>query len=95
MSVTRFYSPPSMVLRDKTAQRLDFEIDISRLAPGKYSMSPILREVNAINGIKSLDGLEDAYYFEIISDSLPDTFADWDTYYSGFYIPPLIELLNC
>ena len=91
VSVTRFLSSSNIVLAEKE-NRIDFMIDISRIAPGRYTMNPVLREVNSLGTTNNLDGLIEAYCFEIVpSDDFSDG-TEWNSYYSGYYIAPPIIL---
>jgi len=50
---------------EKGINNLEFVLDISHLAPGRYSLSPVIYEVNHLGSNVNLDGLKEIYSFEI------------------------------
>ena len=92
-SVTRYMSPTSIMLEKDVVTQVDFSLDISRLSPGRYTLNPVLREVNSYGTTKNLDGLVGAYCFEIIPGVGFNDGTEWNAYYSGYYVAPQIELL--
>ena len=91
-SVTRFLSEPIISVSENVENSVDFILDISALAPGKYTMNPVLRAVNSWGSEKSYDGLLNAYCFEIIPSANFNNGTEWLTRYSGHYVAPPIEL---
>ena len=89
VSVSRFLSNPCIQLH-KGKNELAFSIDISSIAPGRYTLNPIIRELNEYGGQGNLDGLVDAFCFEIIPASGFNNGVEWSTFYSGYYVPPTI-----
>lgn len=92
-SVTRYLSPTSIILGRDAITRIDFSLDISRISPGRYTLNPVLREVNSYGTTKNLDGLVGAYCFEIIPDVGFNDGTEWNAFYSGYYVAPQIKLL--
>lgn len=69
---------------------IDFNIDISHLVPGLYTISPVFYEVNEFGGYNNLDGLKEAYCFEIATIEGFNNNMIWQTRYWGFhYCDPL------
>lgn len=64
---------------------IEFKIDISHLAPGRYTISPVMYEVNNLGGNVSLDGLKDAYYFEVAANNGFNNNMVWQARYWGHY----------
>ena len=92
VSVTRLSSKPVINLYSGKINRIDFELDISRLAPGKYLLNPVLREINSWGGQKNLDGLVEAYCFKIVPSLDFNDGSEWNVYYSGYYVAPNIKV---
>lgn len=91
VSVTRFLSKANLFL-DKGQNTIRFTLDISRLAPGKYMLNPILREINELGGQGNLDGLVNAFCFEIVPAQGFNDGTEWSTFYSGYYVAPEIQI---
>ena len=92
VSVTRFLSHPDIRLEKDAVTDVDFEVDISSLAPGRYTMNPIVREVNTYGTTKNLDGIVEAYCFEIVPEEGFNGGTEWNTHYSGYFVAPGIKL---
>ena len=91
VSVSRFLSNPCIHLH-RGKNEVAFSIDISNIAPGRYTLNPIIRELNEYGGQGHLDGLVDAFCFEIIPAPGFNNGVEWSTFYSGYYVPPVIEI---
>ncbi len=92
-SVTRFLSPPEIHLSQDVITKIDFIMDISCIAPGRYTMNPVLREVNTFGTTKNLDGLVAAYCFEIVPAEGFNEGTEWNSYYSGYYVAPNLTII--
>ena len=92
VSVARYYSDYCIRLIANSKNRIEFELDISLIAPGKYYLNPILRTKNILGAQVSLDGISEAYCFEIVPVPSFNGGAEWNAYWSGYYVPPLIKL---
>lgn len=91
--VTRFLSKPSMTLSSSDQNNvIHFEMDISLIAPGIYTLSPIIREINSFGSEKHLDGIMDAYRFEIVPSKELNNGANWNPKWSGYYMSPEMEV---
>ncbi len=70
---------------------ISFEIDTTRLVPGRYSISPVFYVINSLGGNSSLDGLKEIYCFEI--DTVPGFNHNmvWlRKYWGDYYAEPLL-----
>ena len=90
ISVARFTSAPCISLTKEHRNRIEFTIDISKLAPGRYSLNPIIRQINEWGGQGNLDGIVEAFCFEIVPSQNFNNGTEWNPYYSGYYVPPTI-----
>ena len=66
---------------------LKFEIDVSRLVPGQYTLSPVIYEVNEQGTNINLDGLKEVLGFEIVAvpgfnHNMPWASRYWGTFYN-------------
>ena len=92
-SIARFTSEPSITLLIGQ-NKLEFSLDISRFAPGRYNLNPVIREINEYGGQENLDGLVEVFCFEIIPAHGFNEGIEWSTYYSGYYVPPTIQIIE-
>lgn len=91
-------TPVTMITLDKgfkitsgNENHLIIQLDISRIVPGRYTLSPVIYEVNEFGGNNNLDGLKDAYCFEISTVNKFNNNMIWQPRYWGyFYNEPLI-----
>lgn len=68
-----------------------FELDISRLVPGRYTVDPVLYEVNEFGGNNNLDVLRAVFCFEIATVNGFNNNMIWQPRYWGhFYSEPLV-----
>lgn len=72
------------IFSDQTNDLL-FTLDVSRLVPGKYTISPVFYEVNRLGHNKSLDGLKDVYSFEIVQIPKFNNNMIWQSRYWGYF----------
>ena len=92
--VTRFLSAPNIFLTAEHENIIRMRLDISSIAPGKYSFSPIIREVNSWGTFNNLDGYRDAYFFQINAKKGFNGGTFWNPTSSGFFVVPEIQLLE-
>lgn len=71
---------------------IEFQVDISHLAPGRYTISPVIYEVNKLGGNVNLDGLKDVYCFEITQTNGFNNNMVWQTRYWGHYYNEPLEI---
>ena len=93
-SVTRLFTDPNLELAEDKVTTFHFSLDISHIAPGKYSLTPVFREVNSWGAEKSLDGIMEGYYFEIQQSDEVYGGTEWNTNYSGYYVSPKICIID-
>lgn len=60
-----------------------YELDTAHIVPGKYTMSIILYEVNQFGTFRNLDGVKDAYIFELQSQEEYAHRMEWSHRYWG------------
>ena len=78
-------------IKNGTTKSIVFHIDVSRLVPGRYTLSPVIYEVNQFGGNSFLDGLKDIYCFEISAINDFNNNMIWQPRYWGyFYSKPII-----
>lgn len=88
--VTMQTARKGIYLKKSVSEVLEFEVDISRVVPGRYTLSPVIYEVNEFGGNVSLDGLKDVYCFEIAQTPDFNNNMIWQPRYWGyFYNTPL------
>ena len=69
---------------------LDVLIDTSMIVPGRYTLSPVIYEVNEYGGYNNLDGLKGIYCFEICTVPNFNHNMPWTTrYWGNVYSQPL------
>lgn len=64
-------------------QSVTFDMDVSHMVPGKYTMSIILYEINQFGTYRNCDGVKDAYCFEIRESEEYALNMDWSHRYWG------------
>ena len=62
-----------------------FSLDISSIVPGKYSISPVIYEVNELGSQVHLDGLKDVLCFEIAQTLGFNNNMIWQPRYWGYF----------
>jgi lipopolysaccharide transport system ATP-binding protein len=88
--VTMQTSDQGLRLEKEREEQLFFEIDVSRLVPGRYTLSLVIYEVNEFGGDINLDVLRDIYCFEIVQTKGFNNNMIWHPRYWGyFYNKPL------
>ena len=69
---------------------VELDIDIARLVPGRYTISPVLYELDEFGNNVSLDGLKDIFCFEVVTVPTFNNNMIWKHRYWGyFYTEPL------
>ena len=90
--ISRVLSDPIITLKENQITEIPFSVDISAIAPGRYTLGFIFREINSWGTQKSLDGVSDAYCFEIVSTPEFNNGTEWNPVWSGYYVAPKILL---
>ena len=89
--VTMITTEEGFSLSSEKTNDLLFRLDASRLVPGKYTVSPVVYEVNHLGMNVNLDGLKEIYGFEICPTAGFNNNMVWQPRYWGyFYNRPLI-----
>ena len=66
-------------------RNLFFSLDISSIVPGKYTISPVIYEVNKLGSQVHLDGLKDVLCFEITQTLGFNNNMIWQPRYWGYF----------
>ncbi|MCQ2514707.1 MAG: ABC transporter ATP-binding protein [Ruminococcus sp.] len=72
------------IQKDKT-ETIEFEIDISRIVPGKYNLNFVLYQVDELGNYVNLDGVKDVFTFEILSVFGFNNNMPWTKKYWGYF----------
>lgn len=90
--VTMINSAQSGVVIDLGREtELDVKFSLSNIAPGKYTLSAVIYEVDEFGNYVSLDGLKDMYCFEIFQPPEFNNNINWESKHWGhLYSEPLI-----
>lgn len=70
-------------LKENKDNIVNFEIDLEHIVPGKYSMGIILYQQNSFGSDGPLDGLDDFFTFEIVTDRKFNKQLEWRRKYWG------------
>ena len=74
--------------------KLFFSMDVSSIVPGRYSVSPVIYEVNNLGVQVYLDGLKEIYCFEIAQTLGFNNNMVWQPRYWGYFYNKPIRLKN-
>lgn len=83
--VTMITVNQGFVVTENENQSIEFDLDVSRLVPGRYTLSPVMYEVNEYGGNCNLDGLKDSYCFEIVTANNFNNNMIWQPRYWGYF----------
>ena len=94
--VTMMTSASPVVLEEGEESHLDLKVDVSNFVPGRYSITPVLYEVNELGINMKRDGISDAFCFEIESVVGYNNNMQWLTQYWGHVsaAPIQVEVQN-
>ena len=88
--VTMSTTNKGVKLESRQETPLFFSLDVSQLVPGKYTLSPVLYEVNELGSQVYLDGLKEIYCFDISQTPGFNNNMIWQSRYWGhFYSKPI------
>ena len=90
--VTMFTVNNGFKIFENKVQNIRFNIDISKIVPGRYALSPVFYEVNKFGHNLNLDGLKDVYCFEIVSKNEFNNNMIWNSRYWGYFYNEYLEL---
>ena len=84
--VTMTTAPDAFAVRAGKENVLSLQIDTRRLVPGRYTLSPVIYEVNEFGSYVNLDGLKDIYCFDVavtpgFNNNMPWTQRYWGYFY--------------
>lgn len=89
---TSFSFPIDNIKKDE--EYLDrFKLDISRLAPGRYTVVFVLYEVNEFGTYSNIDRVEHGLNFEVIYDDDSEK-IEWNHRWWGHIVLPKLEKIN-
>jgi lipopolysaccharide transport system ATP-binding protein len=89
--VTMMATNSGFRLEKDQKKQIFFDVNISRLVPGRYTASPVIYEVNEFGGNVNLDVLRDVYCFEVVQIQGFNNNMIWEPRYWGcVYNEPLI-----
>ena len=71
---------------------LFFSLNISTLVPGKYTLSPVIYEVNELGSQVHLDGLKEVFCFEIAQTLGFNNNMVWQPRYWGYFFNQPIKI---
>ncbi len=96
IALTKFTSK-KIIIGNSISYLLMFTLDITRFAPGKYTLDIAVSERGRYGAFERLDGVHNAYYFEIVGEKDVDGRRTWNTLYDGYYLSPSMKtsLLHC
>ena len=90
VSVTMTTAPDAFAIRAGKKNVLSLQIDTSRLVPGRYTLSPVIYEVNEFGGYVNLDGLKDICCFDVAVTPGFNNNMPWrQRYWGHFYCEDL------
>lgn len=83
-------SPVTMVTGEKAIKihenqegSIEFDLNLTHVVPGKYSMSIILYQVNKYGTWANVDGIKDVFCFEVVADDGFNYNMDWNHRFWG------------
>ena len=83
--VTMVTSENSFCISEQKEHNIEFTIDIARLVPGRYTISPVMYEVDEFGTNVYLDGLKDIFCFEVITVPGFNQNMVWQSKYWGYF----------
>ena len=83
--VTMITNEESFSIKKDANGVLKFNVDISKLVPGRYALSFVIYEVSEYGYDRYLDGLKNVFYFEITNDNKFNNNMVWKPKYWGYY----------
>ncbi len=90
--ITSMKTNPCVILTTGKQKEISFEIDLSRIAPGRFTMKLILSRQNEYGAAEYLDVLANCYSFEILQ---PQGFMHnqkWSIQYNGYLTSATVHL---
>ena len=81
--VTMTTSPRPIAVRTGKKQAVYLQIDTASLVPGRYTLSPVMYEVNEFGNSVNLDGIKDLYCFDVAAVPGFNNNMPWEHRYWG------------
>ena len=91
-AVTMMTSEQGVDFQKGEEKQVHFMLDVSRLAPGRYTIMPILYQVDAYGKDVRLDGIPEVYCFEIVQKEGFNSNMEWTHRRWGYFYNPPMEL---
>lgn len=92
--VTMHTSDHGVLIKHGEENHLYCALDNTRLAPGRYTLSPVIYEVNPLGANANLDGLKDVYSFDILQTEGFNNNMIWQSRYWGFVFNKPMRLIR-
>ncbi len=91
--ITMYPTENGVDLNKDKIETVKFTLDTSNVAPGKYSLSFVVYQLNEIGNDFFLDGLKEVFFFDIIATKDFNRNMDWRSRYWGnvFFAPSKLE----
>ncbi len=94
VAITTVESPAKIKMYKDKASKIQFTVDLDRLAPAQYTIKLLLCRRNGVGGITYLDVLMNSYIFEITE---PENFQNnqkWSVRYNGYLTGKSIDIVQ-
>lgn len=75
-------------------KEISVQLNLSKISPGKYTISAVIYEVDEFGNYINLDGLKDMYCFEIVKKSGFNNNMDWESKYWGHHYSEPLRIIN-
>lgn len=92
--VTTYQTDDCIVLSKDKKNVIEFELDLGRLVPSKYTTKLVLMQSDGIGNLVYLDVLMDSYGFEIVDNGGILKHLNWVVMYNGYVYNDNIKLLS-
>ena len=92
VAVTMLTVEEGIRLSPDEESHLFFSIDVSRIVPGKYTLSPVIYEVNELGSQVYLDGLKEVLCFEIAQTLGFNNNMVWQPRYWGYFFNQPVKI---
>ena len=83
--ITMFTTQSGISVDENENFNIEMCLDVSKLAPGTYTISPVLYEVNEFGNNIYLDGLKEVFVFEITQSLGFNNNMQWQQKYWGYF----------
>lgn len=91
ISVTRFMAnKPIRLLQGENT--INFQMDVSYIAPGKYTLNPLVCLYDDLGNREAIDSLNEVYVFEILPTEDFNNGSEWLPQYFGYIVSPKMKI---